>query len=81
MAVVMAQANHSRTDIMKSTIQAEAEKAAKKIREALEEFNRVTGLTAEVQASWVYSYRLSEVMPDVVLDRVEVQPVLPCVRV
>ena len=66
---------------MKSTIQAEAEKAAKKIREALEEFNRVTGLTAEVQASWVYSYRLSEVMPDVVLDRVEVQPVLPCVRV
>ena len=66
---------------MKSTIQAEAEKAAKKIREALEEFNRVTGLTAEVQASWVYLYRLSEVMPDVVLDRVEVQPVLPCVRV
>ena len=66
---------------MKSTIQAEAEKAAKKIREALEEFNRVTGLTAEVQASWVYSYRFSEAGPDVVLDRVEVQPVLPNVRV
>ena len=37
---------------MKSTIQAEAEKAAKKIREALEEFNRVTGLSASVSTTW-----------------------------
>ena len=37
---------------MKSTIQAEAEKAAKKIREALEEFNRVTGFAADVSDDW-----------------------------
>ena len=38
---------------MKSTIQSEAEKAAKKIREALEEFNRVTGFATEVDARWL----------------------------
>ena len=37
---------------MKSTIQQEAEKAAKKIREALEEFNRVTDLSAGVSVTW-----------------------------
>ena len=37
---------------MKSTIQAEAEKAAKKIREALEEFNRVTGLSLHTEVRW-----------------------------
>ena len=37
---------------MKSTIQAEAEKAAKKIREALLEFNRVTGFELKAQAEW-----------------------------
>ena len=37
---------------MKSTIQSEAEKAAKKIREALEEFNRVTELELSVGVEW-----------------------------
>ena len=37
---------------MKSTIQAEAEKAAKKIREALEGFNRVTGFEMTASAQW-----------------------------
>ena len=37
---------------MKQSIQAEAEKAAKKIREALEEFNRVTGFEMSTQGGW-----------------------------
>lgn len=45
---------------MKSTIQFEAEKAAKKIREALEEFNRVTGLAAYPGANWIQTAILSE---------------------
>lgn len=45
---------------MKSTIQQEAEKAAKKIREALEEFNRVTGFAADPDALWVETSMLSE---------------------
>lgn len=64
---------------MKQAIQQEAEKAAKKIREALVEFQRETGLPADVQASWVYSYRFSESAPSEVLDRVIVQPILPAV--
>lgn len=65
---------------MKSTIQSEAEKAAKKIREALEEFNRVTGLSAEIDARWVFMHQLSRVEPTLLLDKVEVQPVLPAAR-
>ena len=45
---------------MKSTIQAEAEKAAEKIREALEEFNRVTGFAADPDARWVETSVLRE---------------------
>ena len=38
---------------MKSTIQAEAEKAAKKIREALEEFGEATDYEMMASAQWV----------------------------
>ena len=42
---------------MKSTIQAEAEKAAKKIREALEEFGEATGFEAQViNVDWRSAY-------------------------
>lgn len=37
---------------MKPSIQQEAEKAAKKIREALEEFNRATGCEAQIEVDW-----------------------------
>ena len=66
---------------MKSIIQSEAEKAAKKIREALEEFHKETGMAAEIEARWVSLYQLSRSEPTLLLDRVEVQPVLPGVRV
>lgn len=45
---------------MRSTIQSKAEKAAKKIREALVEFNRVTGFVADVDTRWVETSVLSE---------------------
>ena len=80
LAVVMAQANHSRTDIMKSTIQQEAEKAAKKIREALVEFQRETGLSADIDARWTDVYRLGFSEPVVLLEHVDVRPIHPASR-
>lgn len=63
--------------LMKSTIQQEAEKAAKKIREALEEFHRATGLSADVYAGWATLRSIGITDSVMVLDRVEVQPIQP----
>ena len=65
---------------MKPTIQQEAEKAAKKIREALEEFNRVTGLSANIDACWALLYQMGVSETTVLLERVDVQPIHSVVR-
>ena len=65
---------------MKSTIQQEAEKAAKKIREALVEFQRETGLSADIDARWTDVYRLGFSEPVVLLEHVDVRPIHPASR-
>ena len=65
---------------MKSTIQQEAEKAAKKIREALVEFQRETGLSADIDARWTDVYRLGFSEPVVLLEHVDVRPIHPTAR-
>ena len=55
---------------MKQSIQAEAEKAAKKIREALEEFNRVTGFAADVDARWAEFHQLGNAHSQTLVDSV-----------
>lgn len=61
--------------MIQEQINAESVKAAKKIREALEEFNRATGLTADIAASWESEYRIGKGRGCVVLARVCVNPV------
>ena len=54
----------------KDQIEAEAKKAAAVIRAALAEFNRATGLSADVQTYWVTESILSESTARVIPARV-----------
>lgn len=54
----------------KDQIEAEAKKAAAVIRAALVEFNRATGLSADVQTYWVTESILSESTARVIPARV-----------
>ena len=65
---------------MKQAIQQEAEKVAKKIREALVEFQRETGLSADIDARWTDVYQLGFSEPVVLLEHVDVRPIHPVTR-
>ena len=65
---------------MKPTIQQEAEKTAKKIREALVEFQRETGLRADIDTRWTDVYQLGSSESVVLLEYVDVRPIHPITR-
>lgn len=60
--------------LIKKQIDAEAKRAAEKIRAALEEFSKETGLAAQVSVRWLEMSYLSEAAGRVVLDTVSVRP-------
>lgn len=66
--------------LIKSQIDDEAKRAANKIRAALEEFSKETGLAAQVSVRWLEVSYMSETVGRVVLDTVSVRPEHPDVR-
>ena len=66
--------------LIKSQIDDEAKRAANKIRAALEEFSKETGLAAQVSVCWLEVSYMSEAACRVVLDAVSVRPEHPDVR-
>ncbi len=65
---------------IKDQIDAEAKRTADKIRAALEEFSKETGLSACVEARWIEMSFALESAGRVVLDGVSVTPLHPAVR-
>lgn len=63
----------------KCRINAAAHRAAKKVREAMDEFSKETGMSAELYLGWIKIQELGSAAPRMILDRVEVQPVFPAV--
>jgi hypothetical protein len=61
----------------KCRINAAAHRAAKKVRESMDEFSKETGMSAEMYLSWLSIHELGSTAPRMILDRVEVQPVFP----
>ena len=66
--------------MFKDQVDAEAKKAAEKIRGALEEFNKATGLSAEVETRWVDYRVLSESKGRTAVEYVLVKPEHPSVK-
>ncbi|MEG1282634.1 MAG: hypothetical protein RSD57_19545 [Comamonas sp.] len=59
---------------MANQVQDEAAKAAKVIRDALEEFTRITGLKADVSANWIDLRTVGSHRPTAVLESVTIRP-------
>ena len=55
---------------IKQTIEAEALKAGKAVRDALHEFSQATGMQAEINVEWISGYHMQDVSSSYYVGRV-----------
>ena len=58
--------------MIKNEIQRSAEQLGRSVRQALADFSRETGLSAQIDIEWIASQQLSEASPTQVAGRIRV---------